>query len=417
MRGWTWLQTIGGTVDAPSRIKEGTCGSSTLHNGDRGTLRKMDLHAYLHALVQPLEVGDELAAGMRFAGASTELGPRLCFETASGPVAVEVALREHMPRFAVESGPWALSYRSGTSDAPVDAALGMALCEAVGQRLAGQMPLTPDAAAAPRVREVRAHRMLEWRSLGPESHYTLSPYVGCTIGCRYCYAQTRLSPARAMMGLPQVPWGSYVDVRIDAAEVLRAELAEAKPGPIKFCPIVSDPYQALEQRYRVTRACLEVLADAPPGFTTMLLTRSGDILQDAESIASLPAARVGVSLPSADPDVLTHFEPRAAPLGTRVEVLERFSALGVPTMAVVQPMLPGPVEALADLLATHVQSVSMGGLQGTNDAGPLFDSGPYRGCGEDSWQRERFAALTEALDQRGVPRWDGELPPDLRGDA
>lgn len=377
----------------------------------------MDLHAYLHALVQPLEVGDDLAAGIRFVGASTELGPRLCFETAAGPVAVEVALREHMPRFAVETGPWALSYRSGTSDTPVDTAVGLALCQAVAQRLPTEAPRRPNAEAAPRIREVAAHRALEFRSLGAQSHYTLSPYLGCTIGCRYCYAQTRLSPARAMMGLPQVPWGSYVDVRIDAAEVLRAELRTARPGPIKFCPIVSDPYQPLEQRYRITRACLAVLADAPAGFTTMLLTRSGDILQDADSIASLPAARVGVSLPSAAHAVLSHFEPRAAPLATRIEVLQRFRALGVPTMAVVQPMLPGPVDALADLLAAHADSVSMGGLQGTNDAGPLFESEPYRGCAEDSWQRERFAALCEALDRRGVPRWNGELPPDLRGPA
>lgn len=380
-------------------------------------LVSMDLHEFLHALVQPLRVGDNLAPGFRFGGTSTELGPRLCFDSDHGVIHVEVALREHAQRWAVTRGPWALSYRAGSSDAPVDPELGMRCCEAVAERLPDEPPTLPTMETAPRVREVQTQRMLEVRALGPQSHYTLSPYVGCTIGCRYCYAQTRLSPARALMGLPQVPWGSYVDVRVNAATVLRDELAEAKPGPIKFCPIVSDPYQALEQRYRMTRACLEVLAEAPPGFTTMILTRSGDILQDADRIAALPAARVGVSLPSADPDVLTHFEPRAAALATRLAVLKRFSALGVPTMAVVQPMLPGPVEALADLLASHVQSVSMGGLQGTNDAGPLFESEAYRGCAEDSWQRERFAALTEALDQRGVPQWDGELPPDLRGDA
>ena len=377
----------------------------------------MDLHAYLHALVQPLEVGDALAAGIRFAGASTELGPRLRFDTPTGPVDVEVALREHSPRFAVASGPWALSYRAGTSDAPVASADGMAVCEALAQRLGARRPTLPDAADAPRVREVRAHRMLEWRSLGAHSHYTLSPYVGCTIGCRYCYAQTRLSPARAMMGLPQVPWGSYVDVRIDAAEVLRAELIGARPGPIKFCPVVADPYQALERRYRITRACLDVLAQAPEGFTTMILTRSVDVLDDAERIASLRAARVGVSLPSADPDVLAHFEPRAASLDQRTEVLRRFRALGVSTLAVVQPMLPGDVEALADLLAAHADSVSLGGLDGPNDAAPLFEAEPYRGCAQETWQRQRLAALHAALEARGVARWHGELPPDLRGDC
>jgi DNA repair photolyase len=376
----------------------------------------MDLHAFLLGLVS-LERGDVLVAGVRFMGASTELGPRLVFETAGGPVHVEVALREQTARFAVARGPWALSYRAGSSDAPVEPGVGKSVCEAVAARLPARVPSAASLATAPRVREVEAQRMLEWRALGPDSHYTISPYMGCTIGCRYCYAQTRLSPARALMGLPQVPWGSYVDVRTNAADVLRGELAEATPGPVKFCPIVSDPYQPLERRHRITRACLEVLAEAKPGFTTMLLTRSGDILDDLERIARLPDPRVGVSLPSADPDVLSHFEPRAADLETRTRVLRAFADRGIRTIAVVQPMLPGPVEALADLLAAHASSVSLGGLQGTNDAQVDFDHEAYRGCAEETWQRERLAALEDALETRGVARWHGELPPDLRGAA
>lgn len=375
----------------------------------------MELHAFLLGLVQPLNPGDPLAPGITFAGASTELGPRLIFETHAGPVQVEVALAEQTPRSAVVTGPWALSYRAGSSDSPVEPALGKSICEAVASRLPLSAPDATALANAARVREVEARQMLEWRALGPDSHYTVSPYMGCTIGCRYCYAQTRLSPARALMGLPQVPWGSYVDVRSNAAALLRDELAASPPAPIKFCPIVSDPYQPLERRHRLTRACLEVLADAKDGFTTMLLTRSGDILDDVDLIASLPGARVGVSLPSADPEVLAHFEPRAANLETRVRILETFADRGLRTLAVVQPMLPGPVDALADLLAAHASSVSLGGLQGTNDAATDFDAEPYRGCAEEAWQRERLAQLEEALEVRGVPRWQGELPPDLRG--
>jgi|GEM_PF-656877 len=375
----------------------------------------VDLHAYLLSLVQPLQVGGALEPGTTFTGASTELGPRLRFETASGPIDVEVQLHTHTHKWAVQRGPWALSYRAGRSDSPVDPAVGKRVCDALAALLPDAVPESPGLHAAPRVREVQAQRMLEWRALGPDSHYTVSPYVGCTIGCRYCYAQTRLSPARALMGLPQVPWGSYVDVRVNAAEVLARELDLAEPGPIKFCPIVSDPYQPLERRHRLTRACLDVLAHAKPGFVTMLLTRSADILDDADRIARLPEARVGVSLPSADPAVLAHFEPRAAPLHARIEVLRQFSALGVGTIAVVQPMLPGPVDALADLLAKHAGSVSLGGLEGTNDAAPLFETPAYRGCADEAWQRARFAALDAALAARGVPRWHGELPPELRG--
>jgi len=378
-------------------------------------LSRMDLRGYLLGLMTPLRVGDELEPGVRFVGASTELGPRLRFATSHGPVDVEIALRSGAERWAVARGPWALSYRAGTSDAPVAPAVGKRVCEGVAAHLPATAPPAAGPGGSARVREVCAHRMLEWRALGTEAHYTLSPYVGCTIGCRFCYAQTRLNPARALMGLPQVPWGRYVDVRIDAAEVLGAELAQAQPAPIKFCPIVSDPYQAIERRYRLTRACIEALADAPPGFTTMLLTRSGSILEDEERIAALPAARVGVSLPSADAAVLAHFEPRAADLHTRIRVLERFASLGVTTHAVVQPMLPGPVEVLADLLATHAGSVSLGGLEGMGAAAPLFEVEDYRRAAEASWQRAQLGALEEALLERGVALWRGELPPDLRG--
>ena len=198
----------------------------------------MDLHAFLLQLVQPLRPGDALVPEITFVGTSTELGPRLLFETETGPVHVEVALREHALRWAVERGPWALSYRAGRSDAPVAAELGKRICEAVADRMPHDKPGVQPQGRSPRVREVEAAQLLEWRALGTDSHYTLSPYAGCTIGCRFCYAQTRLSPARVLMGLPQLPWGSYVDVRVNAAAVLRRELATAAPGPIKFCPIV-----------------------------------------------------------------------------------------------------------------------------------------------------------------------------------
>ena len=61
-----------------------------------------------------------------------------------------------------------------------------------------------------------------------------------------------------------MPWGSYVDVRVNLPDVLARELVDAPPWPIKFCPILSDPYQAVESRYEVTRSCLTVLRGAAP---------------------------------------------------------------------------------------------------------------------------------------------------------
>ena len=125
-------------------------------------------------------------------------------------------------------------------------------------------PLSPPAEDPFRYgwREVRVTRLLEESHHEGRVFHTLSPYVGCLIGCRYCYAQSHVVLARRLARRIEAPWGSYVDVRVNAADVLAAELARGDVRIVKFCPIVSDPYQGVERRYGLTRACLETIAHA-----------------------------------------------------------------------------------------------------------------------------------------------------------
>jgi len=266
--------------------------------------------------------------------------------------------------------------------------------------------------AGGRVREVQVDTALEPALDGPMAFFTITPYVGCVIGCRFCYAQAPIGHMRRLARAPVVPWGSYVDVRVNLPDVLARELVDAPPWPIKFCPILSDPYQAVESRYGVTRACLQALRAAAPR-PVFVLTRSRLVERDAELIASLPDARVGASIPTFDDDVRRHFEPRAASIAERFAVLRTLRAAGVETFAVVQPMLPGPVDAFADALAEAVSSVSIDVLYGVQGAAADFADPSYAATATDDWQRERAAALTDALVRRGVAIWNGELPPSL----
>lgn len=369
------------------------------------------------ALIDPLTEGDALSDGVTLRSISTELGLRLTLETSLGAVHVELSPVDSTPRFAARTENFALGYRRGRDVGEMPSKFGESICASLAQRISSNeaavvATLNAEAQSTEsRVRELEVDRLLERRELGPNTHYSLSPYVGCTVGCRFCYAQTRLDPLRSMLRLPSAPWGSYVDARVNAAEVLAREIQRLPPAPIKFCPIVSDPYQPLEQRLRLTRQCLDVLRDAPPGWRVMVLTRSALILGDLDRIAAIPNALVGVSLPSVDETTLKHFEPRAATAAERLDVLRKFSEAGVETMAVVQPMLPGSVERLADALATHVTSVSLGTLEGEAGASELFDTDPFPPARTDTWQREQAQALREALTQRGVAVWRGELPP------
>src|SRR5439155_715248 len=145
----------------------------------------------------------------------------------------------------------------------------------------------------------------------------------------------------------------------------------------------------------------------------LVLTRSRLVERDAELLASLADAWVGASIPTLDEDVRRHFEPRAASIADRFALLGTLRAAGVETFAVVQPMLPGPVEAFADALAGAVSSVSIDVLYGVQGAAPDFADPSYAAAATPDWQRERAAALTAALVRNGVTIWDGDLPPSL----
>lgn len=384
----------------------------------------VDLGAHLLALVAPLRPGDTLVDDWVLVGSSTELGMRLSFAPAAAPdrpqIHVELAPADAPGPFALATDRLHLSYRS-PARRPVPPALGLRLCTAVAEHVRRNegpvlRALTSDTKPhpqGPRIREVTVTRMLEPAGDETTPFDTLSPYVGCLVGCRFCYAQSRLDPLRRLLRLPAVPWGSYVDVRTNAAEVLREELHERPPRPIKFCPIVADPYQAVERRYRLTRACLEVLRDTTDCPPTLLLTRTVGALDDLELLGSLPNIQVGVSLPTVDDGVRQHFEPRAASVAQRLDLLRQLRTHGITTIAVVQPILPGPHQALLDALSEHADSVSIDVLRGEEGSTSLFDDPRYAEARTDAWQLDRAQRLAAALHERGVEVWRGELPPSL----
>src|ERR1700722_18369379 len=123
------------------------------------------------------------------------------------------------------------------------------------------LPLLARARAArgAEVREIEVDRLLMPEGRG---HYYINPYAGCMIGCAFCYVADRAELSHSLEGAASLPWGRYVDVKTNAAEVLRREVREHPPGIVRLSPILTDPYQPLEKRYRVTRGCLEVLHDA-----------------------------------------------------------------------------------------------------------------------------------------------------------
>lgn len=113
--------------------------------------------------------------------------------------------------------------------------------------------------------------------------HSLNPYTGCTYGCSYCYV--RQMPVSLFC---QEEWGTWVDVKQEAATILRKELLKAKSkGPVSiFMSSSTDPYQPIEHKEQVTRALLEVMVETPPDFL-FVQTRSPLVRRDIDLLLRL----------------------------------------------------------------------------------------------------------------------------------
>ncbi len=220
----------------------------------------------------------------------------------------------------------------------------------------------------------------------PGVNYVINPYLGCGHGCKYCYAVFMKKYARRHQGLS---WGSFVEAKVNIAEVLRAELAKKRQPGRAMLASVCDPYQPLEARFRLTRQCLEALRDY--GWGIDILTRSPLVARDLDLLAATPGVSVGLSIPTDDERVRRVTEPQAPPIPARIATLKRLAAAGIATWVFIAPMLPMDPTRLAELIAPYAGRVMMDPLNYRRQVQTLF-----RQQGWDYALTDEYAAATKA---------------------
>jgi DNA repair photolyase len=183
----------------------------------------------------------------------------------------------------------------------------------------------------------------------PGREYCINPYIGCEHSCRYCYATF----IKRFTGHIE-PWGSFVDIKINAPEVLRRQLRGAKKGSI-IISSVTDPYQPIEARYRITRRCLEVLSLYQ--FPVDILTKSPLILRDIDIITKLKYAEVGLTITTDNDNIRKVFEPKTPSIHARIETLKRLHLAGIKTYAFIGPTLPMNPEELVKKIRPFVDGI------------------------------------------------------------
>jgi len=193
------------------------------------------------------------------------------------------------------------------------------------------MTLTYGAGTRLIVREIECRSILTKSGIDGVD-YAVNPYVGCAHACVYCYATFM----KRFTG-HQEPWGTFVDVKANAAGVLARQIRRAKRGTINF-GTVTDAYQPIEERHRITRGCLEALTGCDSPIT--ILTKSALVLRDLDVLARLPDVEVAFTISALNETLRERFEPAASPFAARLEALHTLADAGVRTWAFCGPLLP-----------------------------------------------------------------------------
>src|SRR5213076_2867518 len=192
--------------------------------------------------------------------------------------------------------------------------------------------------------------------------WSLNPYMGCVHRCTFCYV-------RAFERRADRPsddrYGHSIRVKVNVVEVLRRELARASwAHETVAIGAATDPYQPAEGHYRLTRGCLEALADAHNSFSIItrgpLIVRDVDVLAEAAKRADVS---VTFSIPTLDEDVWRKTEPSTAHPRQRLRALKMLVDAGIRASVGMAPILPGISDQPA-MLADVVREARAAGACG-----------------------------------------------------
>jgi DNA repair photolyase len=340
--------------------------------------------------------------GWRLVGWDAEHGVSLTLGRGDVLILVELEARDDTRPCAVRTGRFNISARHSFAATSPLSAESRAVVDQVARIVREREDALPwgDRQLPTRraeCREVDVGRVLVAEGAG---HYYVNPYVGCMIGCEFCFVAERADLSRELEGLPRLDWGRYVTVKVNAAEVLREEVRRHPPGIVRLSPIVTDPYQPLERKFRITRQCLEVLREA--SFTPVILTRSALVLEDLDLLRSFDVAAVGLSIPTDDDRVRQRFEPGGDPIEERLDALVRLHEAGIRTFAAIQPVLPMNPDRLVEKMAPYICAVRIDRMHRMDRALALYEAAGHPEAATDEWFNQMMTTLRQGFSERGV---------------
>lgn len=162
--------------------------------------------------------------------------------------------------------------------------------------------------------------------------YCINPYTGCAHACVYCYARFMKRYTKH-----KEEWGSFVDVKTNAVEVLKKQLRLKTKGSV-YISSVTDAYQPIEKKYGLTRNILKVLSKT--NLQIVIQTKSALVLRDSDIISNMKNWEIGFTITCLDDNDRRNFEPNSSPTQERLEALRILKKNKIRTYAFIGPFLP-----------------------------------------------------------------------------
>ena len=245
---------------------------------------------------------------------------------------------------------------------------------------------------------------------------SLNPYRGCEHGCIYCYAR----PTHEYLGFSSgLDFETKIMVKLNAPELLREELSSAKWKPqVLVMSGVTDCYQPVERKLKITRRCLETLFEFrnPVGIITknLLVTRDIDVLAE---MAKHRCASVCLSITTLDTNLRKVMEPRTSPPQARLNAIRKLSEAGIPVSVNVAPIVPGLTdhEMPAILKAAREAGATSAGF--TVVRLPYANTTLFEKWLETHFPDRKDKVLNRIRSMRGGKLYDAEWGKRMRGEG
>ena len=166
-------------------------------------------------------------------------------------------------------------------------------------------------------------------NLSPHNHAYINPYNGCSMGCPFCF------------WLNDEGWEGRIQIKTNICQVLERQLKNWPKDQIIYLGSVCDPFNELENRYRLSEGCLRLIREyeIPLLITTSAVNEV--VMEYAGLLKSMKQRVILVTELARLPEIqrMNHGGIHAG-----IRHANALKEMGLEVWATLAPLLPGIIE-------------------------------------------------------------------------